>query len=318
MTGTLLDEPSDPRLLRAAAAGEVAAVGALIERHRAGMRAVALSVLGNRPEADDAVQDATLIALRRIGDVRQPDSVGAWLRTIVRNVCRTHLRSAATTTPVADLTTLATHTNPERIIDQHATRDWLWRAIDELSPTLRATVMLRHFSPRTPSYDQIAALYGVPVGTVRSRLNEARTKLTEALAATADTAHDDAAAAARTSAREAAETLAAAEQGRFAQLTSERWAPNVAYYSGRQRVGDRDFLIRGMEGDLEAGVRQRFVTAVTSRDTTIWEMDLVNPPDNPDHCPPAVAWLMSTKNGRVHQLRLFHAPRTAATPTAAR
>jgi RNA polymerase sigma-70 factor (ECF subfamily) len=304
----LSENPSDAELLRAARNGEVAAVGALMERHRAGMRAVALSVLGNGPDAEDAVQDASLIALRRLGDVRQPESVGAWLRAIVRNVCRSRLRSAETLIPVPDLAALAAGTSPERVIDQHAMRDWLWRAIDELSPTLRTTVMLRHFSPRTPSYDQIATLFGVPVGTVRSRLSEARTKLAEAMAQTADSAHDDAVALSRASAQEAAETLAAAQQGRFAELTAERWTSDVGYYSGQQRVGDRNFLIRGMTSDLEAGVRQRFVTAVTSRDTTIWEMDLVSPPDKPDHCPPAVAWLMSMKNGRVHQLRLFHAP----------
>ena len=115
------------------------------------------------------------------------------------------------------------------------------------------TVMLRHFSADTPSYDQIAALCGVPVGTVRSRLGEARRKLVEAMAATADSVHADALAASRASALEAAETLAAAEQGRFAELTAERWTPDAAYYAGRQRVGDRGFLIRGMAGDLEAG-----------------------------------------------------------------
>lgn len=299
---------SDPELLRAAQSGEMAALGALLEMHRAGMHAVALGVLGDAADAQDAVQDATLIALRRIGDVRQPESVGAWLRSIVRNICRTRLRSAVTTSPVSDLAALASTTSTEQIIDQHAMRDWLWRAIDELSPALRATVMLRYFSPRIPSYDQIAAVYGVPVGTVRSRLSEAKAKLAEAMAATADSAHDDAVALARASAVEAAETLAAAEQGRFEQFTAERWTPDVAYYSGRRQVGGRDFLVRGMACDLEAGVRQRFVSAVTSRDTTIWEMDLVNPSDEPDHCPPAVAWLMTMKDGRVHRLRLFHAP----------
>ena len=42
--------------------------------------------------------------------------------------------------------------------------------------------------------------------------------------------------------------------------------------------------------------------------TALRTLMLVNPPDAPDHCPPAVAWLMSMKDGRVHQLRLFHAP----------
>jgi RNA polymerase sigma-70 factor (ECF subfamily) len=304
----LYENPSDAELLRSARNGEVAAVGALIERHRAGMRAVALSVLGNGPDTEDAVQDASLIALRQIGGVRQPESVGAWLRMIVRNVCRSRLRSAAPTTPLPDLAVLAAETDPEKVIDRYAMRDWIWQAIDELSPTLRMTVMLRHFSSDTPSYDQIAALCGVPVGTVRSRLGEARRKLVEAMAATADSVHADALAASRASALEAAETLAAAEQGRFAALTAERWTPDAAYYVGRQRAGDRGFLIRGMASDLEAGVRQRFVSAVASRDTTIWEMDLVNPSDKPGHCPPAVAWVMSMKDGRMHQLRLFHAP----------
>ena len=312
------ENPSDADLLRSAQDGDTASFGALLERHRAGMRAVALSILGNQPDAEDAVQDASLIAFRRIGDVRQPESLGAWLRMIVRNSCRSRLRSTPPTTPIPDLSLLVAGTDPEQIIDRHAMRDWIWQAIDELSPTLRMTVMLRHFSPRTPSYDQIAALCGIPVGTVRSRLVEARKKLVEAMVSTADSMHADVLAASRESAREAVETLAAAEQGRFAELTAERWTPDAAYYAGRQRVGDRNFLIRGMAGDLEAGVRQHFVSAVTSRDTTIWEMDVVNPPDAPDHCPPAVAWLMTMKDGRMDQLRLFHAPgvRDSRTPNA--
>ncbi|MFD7984917.1 RNA polymerase sigma factor [Kitasatospora indigofera] len=313
------ENPSDVELVQDTRNGEIAALGALLERHRAGMRAVAMSLLGNSPDADDAVQDASLIALRRIGDLRQPDSVGPWLRAVVRNICRTRLRSAPHPTPLADLPGLAdpaglarltAGAGPEQVIDRHAMQDWLWCAIDELSPVLRTTVMLRHFSPRTPSYQEMATLYGVPVGTVRSRLNEARSKLVTAMAATADAAHADVRALSRESAEAAVETLAAAEQGRLAELAAERWTTDVGYYAGRRRVGGRDFLIRGMADDLAAGVRQRFVSAVAGRDTVIWEMDLVNPPDHPDHCPPAVAWLMSMKGSRMHQLRLFHAPRT--------
>ncbi len=284
------------------------AVGVLLERHRAGMRAVALSLLGHGPDAEDAVQEASLTALRRIGDVRRPESVGAWLRSVVRNACRSSLRERRAVVPVPDLSALAAATGPEQVVEGHALRDWLWQAVGELSPTLRATLLLRHFSPRTPSYDEIATLYGVPVGTVRSRLAEGRARLAEAMARTAESAHGDAAALSRASAAEAAETLAAAEEGRFAELTAERWTPDVALYAGRRRVGGRDFLVRGMAGDLEAGVRQRLVSAVAGQDTVIWEMDLLGPPDDPGHCPPAVAWLMSTRDGRLHELRLFHAP----------
>lgn len=308
MEDVIFESPSDADLVRAACAGEAAALGALLERHRAGMLAVALSVLGHVPDVEDAVQDASLIALRRLGDLRRPEAVGAWLRAIVRNCCRSRLRSMDPVSFAPDLRASAAVAGPEKTLDQHAMGDWVWRAVEELSPTLRAMVMIRYFSARTPSYSRLAELYGVPVGTVRSRLHEARAKLAEAMAATADVAHADAAALARVSAREAVETLEAAEQGRFAEVAAERWAPDIGYYAGGRRVGDGAFLIRGMAGDLEAGVHQRFVSAVTSRETTIWEMDLVSPPDDPRHCPPSVAWLMSTENGRVSRLRLFHAP----------
>ncbi|WP_406319317.1 RNA polymerase sigma factor [Streptomyces sp. NBC_00118] len=49
---------------------------------------MALGLPGHGPDAEDAVQDATLTALRRIGDVRDPAAVGAWLRAIVRNIAR--------------------------------------------------------------------------------------------------------------------------------------------------------------------------------------------------------------------------------------
>lgn len=50
--------------------------------------AVALSLLGHGPDAEDAGEDAAPTALRRIGDVRDPAAVDAWLRTVVRNTAR--------------------------------------------------------------------------------------------------------------------------------------------------------------------------------------------------------------------------------------
>ncbi|MET7435170.1 sigma factor [Streptomyces flaveolus] len=50
-------------------------------------------MLGNRPDTEDAVQEAPLIAFRHIADVRQPGSAGAWLRLILRNVCPSRLRA---------------------------------------------------------------------------------------------------------------------------------------------------------------------------------------------------------------------------------
>ncbi|GAB2834938.1 sigma-70 family RNA polymerase sigma factor [Actinoallomurus bryophytorum] len=295
--------PSDSELTRRAQSGEPGALGLLLARHRAGMRAVALSLLGHVPDVDDALQDAALVALRRIGGVRDPAAVGPWLRMIVRNTCRMRLRAPAMVPFTGDFASKAP--TPEQIVDEHALRDWVWHAIEELSPPLRTAVMLRHFSEIT-SYEQIAAACEVPVGTVRSRLSQARAKLAEALLATATLAHDDAAALTAASAREAVETLAAAERGAMAEVAAERWSPRFELVGGQGERGGPQRAVAGMNGDLEAGVHQRFVQAVASRDIVIWEMDLINPPDDPEHCPPSVAWLMDLREGRVRRLRLFH------------
>ena len=304
----MADLAPDAVLTRDAQAGEVGALGALLARHQAGMRATALAILGYGPDAEDAVQEAALIALRRIGDVRDPAAVGPWLRMIVRNACRMRLRARSREQLGVDLDRASTEPGPEQVLDEHAMRDWVWHAIDQLTPSLRMTLMLRHFSGVT-DYEAIATACGIPVGTVRSRLSEARTKLTGALLATADDAHDDAGELTRAASAEAIETLAAAERGAFDEVARERWASNFRLFAGGELFGGARAALRGMDDDLTAGVHQRLISAVASRDLIIWEMRLVNPPDNPEHCPPGVVWLMPQRQGRITELRLHHAKR---------
>ena len=77
----------DAALARAAQAGEASGLGALFERHRARLYAIAVGMLGHGADAEDAVQDTIVIALRRIGELREPAAVGGWLTTIVVNTC---------------------------------------------------------------------------------------------------------------------------------------------------------------------------------------------------------------------------------------
>ncbi|MFD4555501.1 RNA polymerase sigma factor [Streptomyces sp. NPDC058469] len=200
----------DAKLTRAAQAGEVAALGLLLKRHRAGMRAVAVSILGPGADADDVMQDAALAALLRIGDVRDPEAVGAWLRMIVRNAGRQVLREAVVVRPVSELPLRSTHMGPEQWLERNALRDWVWEALAELSPALRLPLVLRSFATGVTSYERIAEVCGVPVGTVRSRLSRGRTKMAAALAATADAPHGDAEQRVRASRVETYELLAAA------------------------------------------------------------------------------------------------------------
>ncbi|MFC4536652.1 RNA polymerase sigma factor [Sphaerisporangium dianthi] len=303
---------TDAELVRDAQSGDVRALGLLLAGHEADMRAVALCILGHGPDAEDAVQEAVLIVLRRIGDLREPASVRPWLRAIVRNACLRQLR-ARRPIPVGDVETLPLprhEPDPGELLEHHALRDWVWHALDELSPRLWLVTMLRHFTEVT-AYEDIAQVCGIPVGTVRSRLSQARTKLSQALLATANLAHDDVAAQEDRRRREAEETLWAARTGSFAQALTELCSPEVEITTGKGVLTKGfDWLLGAMDRDLHAGVRQRVAGVVAGRDVVIWNNRLINPPDDPFHCPPTVLWVHHLRAGRVCKIRLFH-PRRA-------
>jgi len=296
----------------------VSALALLLEHHRPGMRAVAVTLLGPGPDADDVMQDAALVALRRIGGLRDPEAVGPWLRMVVRNGCRTFLRSTRRVEPVAEVPLPPDGGSPEQVLQNHALRDWVWEAVETLTPALRLPVILRYFSSGITSYQQIAEACGIPVGTVRSRLSQARTALARTLAATAASAHDDTRRRTQASWQEAHETLAAAERGEFGKVVRDRYSRDMSLLAWGARLGGADVLVASMDDDLSAGVRQRPVHVTAGRSLVVWEMELLNPPDDPDHCPPGVAWIMPVSGGRFERISLYHAARPQAErPSAA-
>jgi RNA polymerase sigma factor (sigma-70 family) len=308
---SVVSQLPEVELVRGAQSGDSLSLGLLLQQHEAGMRAVALSILGYSADTEDAVQDATLTAVRRISELRDPAMAGPWLRAITRNRCLMQLRARREFPLAADLSLRSGEPTPEEVIDRHALRDWIWQSIEELSEPLRLVVILRYFSGIS-SYDQIAAICEIPVGTVRSRLSQARGKLAEALRATAVRAHADVGQLMRARRTEALEMLAAAERGKFGEFLSDRWAPEMEYITGRGVRGNRRRIFDAMDSDIAAGVRQRLVSSVASQDLTIWQMKIINPPGDPGHCPPGVIYLMSLRGDQVQRLRLFHPSRDVA------
>ncbi|MFC9692620.1 RNA polymerase sigma factor [Kribbella sp. NPDC056951] len=301
----------DSELVRAAQGGDIGALGTLLAAHRAGMTAVAVSVLGAGPDADDAVQEAMTVALARIGDVRDPNAVGPWLRQVVRNACRTQLR-ARRPLPLDDqlhAVLPSAEPDPAELLERHATRDWVWRALEDLSPPLRLVMMLRHFSGVT-AYQDIAEACGIPVGTVRSRLAKGRGQLTASLLATADDQYGDVAAQTAVRRREIEDTMVAAERGTLAEVLATYWRPD-AQFSWSGGGGGADWFLRGMYQDIEDGVRGRVTNVIAGREIAVCEIELINPAENPFHCPPGVVWIQHLLGGRTSRLRFFHPPRNA-------
>jgi RNA polymerase sigma factor (sigma-70 family) len=301
------DSLTDDELVQLARGGDAAALGLLLTRHQAGMHAVAFAMLGPGPDADDAVQDASLIALRRIGDLRDPAAAGAWLRAIVRNACKAILRQRQAAGLALDdglAPVPAAGPSPEEILAQHALRDWIWRAAGELSPPLQAALVLRYFSHIT-SYTHIAALCGVPVGTVRSRLNQARAAMSQNLLATADKAHGDSARLIAARHQEGIWTQQAAERGDVSKMLADRWSPDVVVdcFTGPVR-GSRE-VGEIMSGEQEAGVRQRVLRTVASQNLTIWQNEVSMNGFSDSRQSAQLAWVLYLRHDLIWRVRLY-------------
>ena len=64
--------------------------------------------------------------------------------------------------------------------------------------------------------------------------------------------------------------------------------------------------LRAMDRDLSDEVRFQLTHVVGGCDVAIWEFAMINPPDDPDHCPPVGVWVQQLKDGRVERMRILH------------
>ncbi len=296
---------SDGDLATRAQAGEVEALVGLLERYRPSLYAVAIGLLRNRDDALDALQETFIIALLKLGSLRDPAAVGGWLHRVLRSTCLMRLRRRGREAPTNDIEAPVLVPAPEDVIDDLALRDWVWGAIGRLNPDERVTVMLRYFS-RCQSYGAIASVTGVPVGTVRSRLHRARSQLTNALTSTATAAtlaHID---LERRRRSEWEGFYATLHEAPVPRTYRDTYAPDV-------EVTDRVGRWRSLEEwsahereAIEIGVRANIVGLVASRDITVLDIDFSNPAWAHDHCPPRSTFVHHLTGGRSRRLDIHY------------
>jgi RNA polymerase sigma factor (sigma-70 family) len=303
---------TDAALVHAAQAGDTAGLGTLLERHRSRLHAIAVSILGHGPQAEDAVQDTFLIALRRIGELRDPAAARAWLAAILVNVCRGQLRRPEGRTATA----LGASEPPgpdtaQDAIESSALRDWVGTALERLSEPLRLAVLLRYFTGAS-SYEAIAEICGVPVGTVRSRLSAAKRKLADELLETAAAPHDDELARFRRSAQVGEAHVRLARDGDVTAFDGVL-TRDVAFvmFDRIERHGARRYAAALMS-DFEDGVRSRLGRVIPGAEITIIEAWLDSPPEQPLHCPPALTQIHFHRDGPTSRIVSHYAPRPAA------
>jgi RNA polymerase sigma-70 factor (ECF subfamily) len=178
---------NDDDLVERARQGDPAAFGELVDRHRGAVYRAALAALGSHADAEDAAQDAFLIAYRRLGSFRGDASFKTWLLTIAwhqainrrRGLVRTWRRMVEPMRGKDERGHAAMMENaeaagptPEQAAVQHQLRRDIRAAIRALSPKLRDALLLAQSGDYT--YEEIGAMLRSPVGTIKWRVAQAR------------------------------------------------------------------------------------------------------------------------------------------------
>jgi RNA polymerase sigma-70 factor (ECF subfamily) len=175
---------SDVDLVARARQGDSAAFGELVDRHRTAVYRAALAALGSHADAEDAAQDAFLVAFRRLDTFRGDASFKTWLLTIAWHQAINHRRSLSRVwrrmiapkdqgeAEAVLENVAATGPTPEAVTAHHELRQEVQRAIRTLSPKLRDALLLSQSGAYT--YEEIGTMLSAPVGTIKWRVSEAR------------------------------------------------------------------------------------------------------------------------------------------------
>jgi len=179
---------SDAELVARARQGDTTAFGELVDRHRAAVYRAAHAALGSAEEAEDVAQEAFLAAYRKMATYRGEASFKTWLLAIAWRRARGRRRRLASLwrrfvsgdVPDAPAPDRAPRTQERDLIEAERVRH-VQRLVPALPPRPRDPLLLCAAGEQT--YHEIAAVLGIPEGTLKWRVAEARRRLKQRLAA---------------------------------------------------------------------------------------------------------------------------------------
>lgn len=170
----------DDHLVTRAKAGRLDAFEELVRRHRTTVYRIALRMLGDEGEAEDATQEAFVQAWRGLAGFRSDARFSTWIHRIVTNRCLNLLRARKPAEPLPEVEAAAPPARaPERVAEVNWQLHDLKQAIDQLTPEQRAPLVLHDLEGH--HYDEIAAMLDISVAAVKSRLHRARLRLLDAM-----------------------------------------------------------------------------------------------------------------------------------------
>ena len=177
---------ADEALVDMAQSGNDQAFAELVERHQNSCLKLALSILRDKPDAEDEVQNACWKAFQHLAQFNREAKFSTWLTRIVVNQCLMRLRQAKRAKlfymddvqvgeDVVTLELRDTGLNPEQTLGKSEVANVIHQEIDRIPPLLRKVFLLRDVQQL--SMHDVAAQLGISIAAAKSRLLRARIEL---------------------------------------------------------------------------------------------------------------------------------------------
>jgi RNA polymerase sigma factor (sigma-70 family) len=173
--GSVQPEATESTLIARARSGDERAFAELVTRHRKHIWAVCVRITNNGSDAEDALQEALTAAWQHLDKFRGDAKFSTWMHRIAANAALSVVRRRRDVL-TDDFELEDTGSDQYREFDE---TDRVQAALRQVPPDFRAALVLREYGGL--SYDEIAVHQGIPVATVKSRLNRAKKALAEAL-----------------------------------------------------------------------------------------------------------------------------------------
>jgi len=181
---------SSSELIKQAIAGDESAYKQLLENYRGAIYNLLYKMVRNREETEDLVQEAFMKAFHALPTFNEEYAFSTWLYKIAINNCIDHMRKKRLKTYSINKPVQSkdgelgrefpdTSMSPDKNILSEEKSKIIAAAIDELSENYKVAIILRHTEEK--SYEEIAAILNIPLGTVKARIFRAREMLKKKL-----------------------------------------------------------------------------------------------------------------------------------------
>ncbi len=180
---------TDQDLIKLCKQGDRQAFNQLVEKYQERVVNIAYGLLSNKEDAYDAAQETFIKVYRSLNSFAEKSSFSTWIYRILSNVCKDMLRKRQRSVKVIsihgdeneekphDIPDL--NPTPEETVEKNELHRQVWDALHQLKSEYREIIV--YFDMQELSYEEVSSALGIPIGTVKSRLNRARAALKKIL-----------------------------------------------------------------------------------------------------------------------------------------